>query len=210
MPTIASKILAYLREHPEGADDDQISDALDIKPRQSVNQTCRRLEKAGLLRRDKSGNKITNTVLDVSNPLVSNKESQPTDSSWHTEANTQKLVIDWLESKGWKILSSANTATKERGPDISAEKSGTKLLVTVKGFPQGTERTRPNVQARHWFIQGFHDLLIWRGEDKEVNLLYALPDFPRYRTMAERVIWLKPTIAFAFLWVKEDGSVVEQ
>ena len=41
-------------------------------------------------------------------------------SGWHTEANVQAAVVAALAAAGWRILSVANTATKERGVDIVA------------------------------------------------------------------------------------------
>lgn len=40
------------------------------------------------------------------------------DETWHTEANVQAAVVTALASKGWRILSVANTATKEHGIDV--------------------------------------------------------------------------------------------
>lgn len=48
--THEKRLLAYVREHPD-LDDDELSQRLDIKPRQTVNQSARRLEAEGLLRR---------------------------------------------------------------------------------------------------------------------------------------------------------------
>ena len=40
------------------------------------------------------------------------------DETWHTEANVQAAGVTALASKGWRILSVANTATKEHGIDV--------------------------------------------------------------------------------------------
>lgn len=60
----AARIVAYLETHPEGVDDDQLSRALDITPRQAVNQVCRTLERRGLIsrRRDLRLGKIVNQM----------------------------------------------------------------------------------------------------------------------------------------------------
>lgn len=52
--TNVERIIRVLRER-DGLDDDEISAATDIRPRQTVNQICRRLESQGLLRRTRSG-----------------------------------------------------------------------------------------------------------------------------------------------------------
>ena len=63
MPTNSDCVLAYLADHPEGLDDDQIGEALRID-RIQINMMCRRLAEAGALLRGKpaSGGKITNRI----------------------------------------------------------------------------------------------------------------------------------------------------
>lgn len=57
------------------------------------------------------------------------------DEEWHTEANAQAAVVTNLAGRGWRILSVANTATKERGIDVIAVLDGCTAGVEVKGFP---------------------------------------------------------------------------
>jgi len=62
MTTHAERIIEYLERLP-GRDDDEISRALGISPRQTVNITCRALEQAGRLSRQKGPQgKIVNYV----------------------------------------------------------------------------------------------------------------------------------------------------
>ena len=49
--TNEQRIMAMLKDRP-GLDDDELSKATGISPRQQVNQICRRLESRGLVRRD--------------------------------------------------------------------------------------------------------------------------------------------------------------
>ena len=74
----------------------------------------------------------------------------------------------------------------DRGPPrhIIAERSGQELWVSVKGYPRGTEKTNPTVQARHWFQGAVFDIVLYRGEDTQVALAIALPDYRRYRKLA--------------------------
>lgn len=62
-PTIAVRVLDELRRCPDALDDDQLAHRLDISPRQTINQVCRRLERAGRLRRYLGpGGKIVNDL----------------------------------------------------------------------------------------------------------------------------------------------------
>ena len=49
--TRAQEILDFLRTHQQSYDDDQLSELLNIKPRQHVYNICRRLEDQGKIER---------------------------------------------------------------------------------------------------------------------------------------------------------------
>ena len=51
MPANAERVIACLREHPTGLDDDEISSLLAIEPRQQLNSICRKLVVAGVVMR---------------------------------------------------------------------------------------------------------------------------------------------------------------
>jgi hypothetical protein len=88
-----------------------------------------------------------------------------------------------------------------------AEKDGKPLWLSVKGYPQGTEKTNPRLQAGHWFKQAIFDVIQYRERDKNVLLAVALPDYPRYRDMAQKITWLKPVANFSYFWVNENSEV---
>lgn len=133
-------------------------------------------------------------------------ESDPHES-WHWEGNVQSAVVRYLVGQGYDTLSACNTASRERGKDIEARTGNTTLWVTVKGYPRDTERTKATLQASHWFSGALFDIICWRGEDEDTNLALALPDFPRYRALADRISWLKSAARFCFIWVSENGGI---
>jgi transcription initiation factor IIE alpha subunit len=55
------RILDFLAKHNQGYDDDQLSELLNIQPRQQVNQICRRLENQGKIQRYRAS-KIRNCI----------------------------------------------------------------------------------------------------------------------------------------------------
>src|ERR1035437_324588 len=62
--TNGERIIAALRNSP-GLDDDELSSMTGIRPRQQVNQICRRLEAGGVVFRGKSADgKIVNVLVD--------------------------------------------------------------------------------------------------------------------------------------------------
>jgi hypothetical protein len=50
-PTVAVRVLDELRRCRAALDDDELARRLDVSPRQTINQVCRRLERSGRLRR---------------------------------------------------------------------------------------------------------------------------------------------------------------
>jgi hypothetical protein len=209
--TNREKVIDYLQKHSEGVDDDELAKALDFSRRQQSNLICRRLEKEKLIARRTVRGKIHNFwvggeyVEQIKKPeIVSGKKSE----NWFWEGNVQNQVIRFLSTQYFKILSSADTANHERGKDIIAEINGAILWVTVKGYPTGTDRTQPSTQAGHWFKDAVFDILRYRGESNVNKLGLALPDFPRYHSLAKKIAWIKPIANFVYFWVKEGGQVV--
>ena len=78
-----------------------------------------------------------------------------------------------------------------------------------EGLPGGQSRTHPSVQTRIRFSRAVFDIVAYRSEDTAVQLALALPGFPCYRTLAERVRWLLPVVPFRILWGAEDGATDE-
>ena len=236
--TIRDRIVQYLRQHPEGADDDELAARLGLAQRQQANQRCRALAAEGLIRRQRVGGKIRNFPLDAGesrggappsggglgvspsspnfpgraggNSDVDERQSATGTAGprpWFWEGNVQSAVATHLRKLGFRIERTADTATHEPGKDIVASRSRRSLWVTVKGYPTGTARTRASTQARHWFKDASFDIVAWRKESETSDVAIALPDFPTYRRLAERLEWLHRVAGFAILWMREDGSV---
>ena len=133
------------------------------------------------------------------------------DRSWYWEGNVQSVIAGYLAAQGYRLRQVANTSTRETGVDVIAEKAGRELWVTVKGYPQGTSKTNPSTQSRHWFSHAVFDVVLYRSRDAEVDIAVGLPDgFTTYLNLASRVGWLKERVPFAFLWVGADGGVREE
>lgn len=215
--TIRERIIAFLQEHPAGIDDDSLVAALGLKQRQQANSRCRQLASEGLVIRQLVNGKIHNilvtqpsVVLSALSPSVLATSTLSADAAkpWFWEGNVQAAVVSYLVSQSYDIHSLADTATKARGKDIIAKRNSVPLWLTVKGYPKGTDKTRHSTQAGHWFKQAVFDIIAYRGENANAELGLALPDFPRYRSLARRTIWFQPVASFAYYWVQENGAVV--
>lgn len=200
--TAAEQVLDALRENAAGLTDAELA-ALLGKRRQHMNMTTRNLADQGLIVRDSSSGSIINRLAADPPQRASVQPTvpppaEPADDDWAWEGNVQSCVVTYLAREGWQIISVTDTARRQRGTDIVAERDGTRLLVEVKGWPSTKyargERmgqlkpTPPAMQAAHWFAEGL-TTLIRRGGGPSLRLALALPDMPRYRTLLAEVGW---------------------
>lgn len=136
---------------------------------------------------------------------------------WHTEANVQAALVTALAGEGWRILSVANTATKEHGIDVIASRDGRTVGVEVKGFPSRNyadparageaKRTSPSTQAGHWYSQAVLAAMRLRTKEPEWGSVIALPDFPRYRDLHAETAGSLAAAKIEVWWVDEAGTV---
>ncbi len=214
--TIRERIVVFLKNHPEGVDDDTLAETLGLKYRQQANSSCRQLEKEGLVVRRRVGGKIHNFWVGNKQGSITPVPSSPTGfplksgggRPWFWEGNVQATVVRYLATQDCIIRSVADTAGRKPGKDIVAEREGKPIWITVKGYPEGTSKTHPSTQAGHWFKQAVFDIIEYRGESEIAELGMALPDFPRYRSLAQKINWFQSAAQFVYYWVRESGEVV--
>jgi hypothetical protein len=114
-------------------------------------------------------------------------------ADWYWEGNVVAAIARGLVREGWTIVSSADTHSKERGIDLSAEKSGQTLLVEVKGYPSTSYRdprralekkpTNPTNQAQQWYSHALLKVMRLQTKFPGATVALGLPDFPRYRAL---------------------------
>lgn len=75
--TIRERVLAYLCQHPEGVDDDELARALDLNARQQANAICRKLEQQGQVLRRKVEGKIHNFVCESDSTALQSSRAKP-------------------------------------------------------------------------------------------------------------------------------------
>lgn len=213
MQTVRDRIIEFLSKRQGGIDDDELAKALNLRQRQQANSRCRQLVDEGLIERKVVDGKINNFWKGSYHVIKTSSKQENvgiiSDDPWYWEGNVQNKVADYLKREGYSIIKLADTRSRETGKDIEARNDPGFLWVTVKGYPKGTPRTAPSTQAGHWFKQALFDIVAWRGENEKVQLALALPDFPRYRKLAEKVAWFQPVARFSYIWVQEDGRVLQ-
>ncbi len=144
-------------------------------------------------------------------------QANRTSDPGRTEADVQAAVVAALTTAGWDVRSTANTATKEQGIDIVAEREGQTVGVEVKGFPgqnhpdpartDRRKRTRPSNQAGHWYAQAILAAMRLRGTHPDWRSVIALPDHPRYRTLHTQTVASLSAAAIELWWVDSTGEV---
>ena len=116
---------------------------------------------------------------------------------WFSEANVQAAVVRHLVASGWRLLRVADTASREHGVDVEAERSGERLLAEVKGYP-GTayargdrkgmpKSTRAAAQARQYFSHALLAGLLIRSDWPTARVVLAFPAMPTFTNLAARV-----------------------
>jgi hypothetical protein len=215
--TVADDVLRALRARPASMTDAEIA-AMLHKSHQQINQACRRLAQQNMLTRDNSRGESINKIHDGAPPTQAQgarTEPLAAAAAWGWEGNIQSRVATYLAASGWSIIRVADTAQRERGVDIIAERDGQRLLVEVKGWPGTTysrERagqpklTAPTLQAAHWFAEGL-TTLIRRGAEAGSRLALALPDMARYRTLLAEAGWALDRLEIAVFLVTVEGTV---
>ncbi|MEV4638093.1 hypothetical protein AB0J80_12150 [Actinoplanes sp. NPDC049548] len=82
------RILEALRRSGQPLDDDRLSTAADVHPRQQVNQICRALEKDGIVRRYRlAGEKLVNELIGADIALVPGEGDQAAGSRGISDAS---------------------------------------------------------------------------------------------------------------------------
>jgi hypothetical protein len=123
-----------------------------------------------------------------------------------------------MEIQGWNIRSVADTATRERGIDILAERGGETVAVEVKGYPGRSyadparagesKPTHPATQARHWYAQAILAVMLTRSRRPNAHAVVALPDFPTYRSLHRDTASSLDAAGINVWWITEDGTAL--
>lgn len=127
---------------------------------------------------------------------------------WAWEGNVQASVATALAAAGWRLRSVANTATREHGVDILADRDQRRLPVEVKGYPDGS--TSAATQARHLFSGALLAGLLMPEADPEAAIVLVFPVYETYETLVRRTTGALRTLGIGIILIGEDGTATEQ
>jgi hypothetical protein len=129
-----------------------------------------------------------------------------------TEEKVINLLRDHLRRNGWTIQ--RTTMAYQRGIDIVATRAGVRLEVEAKG--EGSSKHRINrygelldrAQDQHRVGEALLTALAAASRDN-ARAAIALPDIPRYHSVADPVLPALRQIGIIVFWVGEDNTVKE-
>lgn len=135
---------------------------------------------------------------------------------WPWEGYVQSLFAAYLHTHGWLVTAMADTATKAPGVDVLARRDDRRIGAEVKGFPSvgyadprrasETKRTQPSTQAGHWFSQALMKAVMLLDSHPDHESLIVLPDYPRYRDLAQRTRRGRAAAGVHVVFVGADGT----
>lgn len=153
-------------------------------------------------------------------PVAMEDGAPSPDTQWSWEGNVQASLVRTLAAKGWSILRVADTASREQGHDIVAERAGIQLLVEVKGWPsthyargakQGEAKTyNQATQGRAYFSNALLSGLLMRADNPDAHVVLAFPAVTTFENLARRVGPTLRKVNIELWLVHEDGHVTVQ
>ncbi|MGL3822303.1 hypothetical protein [Sphingopyxis sp. R3-92] len=150
-------------------------------------------------------------------PRRASKPNATVPTDWFWEGHVVATLVAFLVGDGWTIIRCADTASRERGPDIHAERSGETLFVEVKGYPSKhyrdakrageKKRTSPSLQAQHWFSHAILKGMRLQNEFPYATVALGFPNFPRYEGLAQEIGDSLAKLGLKILFVNEAGAI---
>ena len=139
---------------------------------------------------------------------VTTRAATPTEISgrpWSWEGNVQRVFADYLIAEGWDVTSTADTASRDAGPDVVAHRNGIDLIAEVKGYP-GSSRASVNTQARHYAAGALLTGLLAWGDHPQAQIGLVFPDAKTYRSLLRRLRTPLERLKISVWIVHENGK----
>ena len=233
MPTNSDRVRAYLVDHPEGQDDDQIGAALHID-RVQINAICHRLAAAGAIRRDQTvaGAKIRNWPItapagvELAGPSQSKQPAAEASKSQIALAKPTIWLLDSHAAQQFAFVEDAHltedavkAAIKQaleahdwhaevhwghdRGIDIEAVRGNERFVLEAKG--EGISNPARSVK-----FDGALGELIRRMNASEVRYGLALPAHRQFIGLVARLpLWIRLRLNLWFFFVRRAEQGLE-
>lgn len=139
---------------------------------------------------------------------------------WHTEANVQRAFVEALKGRGWTIRSVSNTAKRERGIDVIADRDLQTLGAEVKGYPSlgyadpkragEKKKATPRGQAWSWYAKAVLAAMTLRSTEPGWASVIVLPMTPRYLELFAATRDSLDAARIEVWWIQPDGGLAEE
>ncbi|MFP4148957.1 MAG: hypothetical protein ACLFV0_05660 [Nitriliruptoraceae bacterium] len=130
--------------------------------------------------------------------------AETTGRPWSWQGNVQSVFADHLTGQGWEVTTTADTASREPGPDVVAHRDGIDLIVEVKGYPDSS-RASVNTQARHYTAGALLSGLLAWGDHPHAHIGLVFPDATTYRNLLRRLRTPLEQLSISVWIVHENG-----
>lgn len=114
-------------------------------------------------------------------------------------------------------MTAVDTASKERGIDISATRGGDRLIVEVKGYPTKRhlhgpkagqkKKAHPSGQATTYLASAVLTAIAHKEGHPDWRVTIGLPDTPRYRQLLSRCGSTLEAVGIDVVLVSESGDL---
>ena len=135
------------------------------------------------------------------------KPSELSSRPWSWEGNVQGVFTDHLTSEGWDVTATADTASRESGPDVVAHRNGIDLVAEVKGYP-GSSRASVNTQARHYAAGALLTGLLAWGDHPQAQIGLVFPEAKTYRNLLRRLRTPLEQLDIS-VWIVHENGMTE-
>lgn len=144
----------------------------------------------------------------------------PDSEEWHKEANVQKALVATLLDRGWRILSVKNTASREGGVDVIADRDGQTMGAEVKGYPtvgyadpkraDEKKKAKPQGQAGNWYAKAILAAMKLRSAEPDWVSVIVLPMVPRYLELYAQTKESLDVAQIEVWWIERSGDLVKK
>jgi hypothetical protein len=136
----------------------------------------------------------------------------PDSEEWHKEANVQNALVATLLDRGWRILSVKNTASREGGIDVIADRDGQTMGAEVKGCPTVgyADPKRADEKAGNWYAKAILAAMKLRSAEPDWVSVIVLPMVPRYLELYAQTKGSLDVAQIEVWWIERSGDLVKK
>lgn len=141
------------------------------------------------------------------------------DKDWATEHLVVSALLRNLRRDGWRVVTRADSRTREHGVDLIVERDGIRLAIEAKGFPAafypeghakaGQRKPWRSTQARSYMGDLLLTTLLVIDRYPDHQVAIAVPDRLTFYSLVERLKPQLQRLGIGAYIIHENGQVTE-